>query len=480
MPRSTFATSALDGAGQGMSRLAASLMGGQQAYQQGFDNEGLVQSRMAQALAQIGAANATARLHDAQAGESARKTALLNDRPALAEEQVALSAGTDVPMVRAIRQLTQTGRAPQVPMGPETEDGQLGTGSMPIDPAVRSKVAQALSRVVPLLTNSGDMNPEQMAKAAGAYREQDLADAIINGTADRNKVGGAQAAVGGKPLYHVDGSGAVLDQYGGSVDTNNPLVQSTIGLKGAQAGQARAAAADHYAGAGEKNARTAQVKQQTEQGAKGVLVQTDAGPVFADPRTGQARPITGPDSAPLSAPSKPLRDAVVKQLTEVRDNAATIGNLARTFRPDFGDKGILGMGGNTSMSTKGTFGFDGDAVEWWKNYRKQAELVERHALFGAALTPGEQASWQSADIEPGMSAKTIKRNLETRAALATKMFRNAQQDLIDAGNDPVRINKIAERISAPPGIPAAAGASGAPDLAALAAAELARRQQGAR
>jgi len=263
MPRATFATSMLSGMQPGLSKLAGALTTGDQAFQMGAQQGQEFQTKMAQALAQIDAAKAQQRLHDAQAGEVERKTSLLNGRPGLAEEQIAFQLGTDVPTIQAYRQQATTGQAPQVPMGPPTEDGQFGQGTLPVNPALRSKIGQALARMLPVLSNSGDLNPEQLAKAAGAYRDQDISDAIIAGTMDRNKVGGAEAAVNGKPLFNVDSTGAVLDQYGGGLNTANPLAQSTISLRGAQAGAQRAAAADHYAGAGEKNARTAQIKQES-------------------------------------------------------------------------------------------------------------------------------------------------------------------------------------------------------------------------
>jgi hypothetical protein len=169
-----------------------------------------------------------------------------------------------------------------------------------------------------------------------------------------------------------------------------------------------------------------------------VLVQQD--------KQGNITPVAG--YSPKGGTSKPLPGGVVKQLTEARDNSATIDRLASSFKPDFANKGILGFGADASLITKGTMGFDGDAVEWWKNYRKQAELVERHALFGAALTPGEQSSWRSADIGPGMDDKVIQRNLATRSALAKKVFENTTQDLIDAGHSEKRIGAIAGRSTA--------------------------------
>lgn len=144
-------------------------------------------------------------------------------------------------------------------------------------------------------------------------------------------------------------------------------------------------------------------------------------------------------------PDKPMPQTVVKQIQESRDNATAINSLADTFKPEYGSKGVAGMGAETAMQLKGIFGTDANAVDWWKNYRKQAELVERHAMFGASLTPGEQAAWRSADISPGMDPDVIKRNLETRAGIARDVANNTRDDLIDAGYGEERILGIAGR-----------------------------------
>jgi hypothetical protein len=178
--------------------------------------------------------------------------------------------------------------------------------------------------------------------------------------------------------------------------------------------------------------------------------------VLVDPRTGQATPVTqdGKPIGPKEAAAKPLPQAVLKQITEARDNAVTIERLTSSFKPEYAGKGVLGFGGDMQMAVSGNVGADKDAVEWWKNYRKEAELVERHALFGAALTPTEQGSWRSADIAPGMHPDVVARNLKTRENLTRKVFETARQDLIDAGHSDERINAIASR-----GAPAAPAAT---------------------
>jgi hypothetical protein len=165
-------------------------------------------------------------------------------------------------------------------------------------------------------------------------------------------------------------------------------------------------------------------------------------------RNGNITPVQGYSPKATPGGDKPLPNPVVKQLTEARDQAATIDRLSSSFNDKFAGKGILGFGANAQLDASGRIGADKDSVEWWKNYRKQSELVERHALFGAALTPGEQASWQSADISPGMDAKVIKRNLATRKALTQKIFENTTQDLVDAGHSEKRVRAISSRNTA--------------------------------
>lgn len=200
------------------------------------------------------------------------------------------------------------------------------------------------------------------------------------------------------------------------------------------------------------DARAREQMLHTQQQQRGQIIQTDQGPMLADARAGVARAIIGPDGQPLTR-SKPLPPSVVNQLQETRDNAVTIGRLNSSFKNGFGGKGFLGLGADAQMSAAGTLGVDQESVAWWKEYRKQAELVERHAMFGASLTPGEQASWRSADIAPGMDAKTIKANLLTRTTLAKKVRENTAQDMIDAGHRADRVQAISgrERVEVPPG-----------------------------
>ena len=150
---------------------------------------------------------------------------------------------------------------------------------------------------------------------------------------------------------------------------------------------------------------------------------------------------------------KPLPEPVRKVIVEARDNAATMDRMKATFKPEFAGKGVLGLGADLQLDASARLGADNESVQWWKNYRKQAQLVERHAMFGASLTTGEQAAWASADISPGMDAKVIEENLATRAALTKKVLEFTRQDMIDSGHSEKRVSSIAGRAGLEPAPP---------------------------
>lgn len=158
-----------------------------------------------------------------------------------------------------------------------------------------------------------------------------------------------------------------------------------------------------------------------------------------------------------SAP-KPVPHGLMKELGEAQDRATTIADLSRTFRPEY--SGVT-MGARVRAGA--ITGTDADAVDWWKNYRKQSELTERHALFGASLTEGEQKAWRDADIGPTTDPNVIARNLATRARLAGKVYATQRDRAIRSG-----YSGVADAFDAPaePTRPASdGGASGSWDAA---------------
>lgn len=356
----------------GLSKMAASI--GQAmspvAQQQAQEQGGLYQSRMAQALAQIGASDASARLHDAQAAEHQAKTGMLTNRGGVFNEMVASEAGVDVPTVFSYRNKLD-GVPDQVPMGPPTEEGQMGIGSRQFEPELVSKLARSMRQYMPLITNAGDINPDQMAKASTEYRNQALSDAIINGTMERNKVGGAQAAAAGKDLFKADSTGSVLDQFGGQLDTSNPMAGATIAERAAAAREKDSAVGRNQAQASAA-LTTANAHMITASrprgGGRGIVRDTANGLVMIDPETGESKPVLDENGEPMrgKATDKPMTEGQAKANlfgSRMREADAILGELGGNYSqaainakngaegvPLIG--GLLGMAGNAMLPEK--------------------------------------------------------------------------------------------------------------------------------
>ena len=61
---------------------------------------------------------------------------------------------------------------------------------------------------------------------------------------------------------------------------------------------------------------------------------------------------------------------------------------------------------------------------FWRDYNKQGVLVERHGLFGAALTATEKEEWDKSDINPSMSPKAAREAIISRRDfMARKMHK---------------------------------------------------------
>lgn len=129
--------------------------------------------------------------------------------------------------------------------------------------------------------------------------------------------------------------------------------------------------------------------------------------------------------------SKPLAHLVHKDLSERDATASAMQDLKSSFKPEYAGVGGFFRDKAGSWIPGGTT----ETAEWWKNYRKNVQLIERHASFGGTLTPNEQASWRQADIETGMNPTLITKNLATRANLAEKLYEKARTQHIGGGHN---------------------------------------------
>jgi hypothetical protein len=238
------------------------------------------------------------------------------------DELLAGAAGTDIPTLKAYRDQRRTGR-PAMTSATGDADTDAAIGINP-QPQVSSAIAQALARLEPRYavyrTSTKDQKADDLAKADSIYRETDLSDAIIKGQASRNTVAGAQAAAGGKDLFHADSTGSVLDKFTGALDTANPMAGATINLRGAQAGAQKANAAQSYASADASKALAAQRRQVTAAGPGAGKAPAHYRYVAGEDGEIRLEPIPGGKADPASNPGKPLPSAAAKGYLENLQN----------------------------------------------------------------------------------------------------------------------------------------------------------------
>lgn len=412
----------------GMSRLAGALASRGQAYQSGYDQTTMTQGRIAQMLSQMDQNRAAADKAGAEADHKRYETSILQRRPDQFEEQAALASGTDLPMVRRIRESIASGQPPQIEMAGPTEDGSPLMAD--VDPSKVSAVKQALMRFMPMVMNSGDMKIDDWAKAQGAYRNADLGDQVLAGQRSAADVGRAQAAVEAKPLYNSDANGSVLDLFGGGLDTNNPMAKSTIALKGAQAGAQNASAASSYASADNSRASAASTRAQMLEGANrggakapagyrwaadGVSLETiPGGP--ADPNTKGAKlakpPTEGQAKALMFGGRMAVADEVFKEM-----EAAGVNRPGTTKQLAQGVFGAVPLLGDSLAAGAGA------ATNWTQSAaQQQVEQAQRDFInavlrreSGAAIAPSEFANAaQQYFPQPGDSSAVIRQKAINR------------------------------------------------------------------
>ncbi len=277
-------------AAPGLSSLAASIGGGGNTYEAARDKEIQLQSKLAQQIAAQRASNATADMNTAKAEGERFQTA--QQQPDMLRRNAMTINGIPLDEDSAVSSYFQTGK-----LGGKYTTPDDGMGPVAPQPEWLSKlgnVARAIGGVQTAIT-IGDKNSTNIAKAGQINREMSLGDAILAGTQDRNRVAGSQAAIEGKPIYHSDANGAVLDLFNGGLNESGGLAQSQIAFRKAQANNQNASAGQH-------SASTRKINQEIEFGGKGTLQQTDQGLLLVDPRTGQARAVVGPDGKPAGKP----------------------------------------------------------------------------------------------------------------------------------------------------------------------------------
>ena len=240
--------SALDFASIG-STIGRGLMGGQDAYGQGY-------SKMAQVMADTGAKQAQANLYNTKAENERQRAAYQSPEAML--PGLAAAAGLTVPQFKEFQERHNTG---SWGMNPASEDPARQVSIAPTPksapdwatPEMQQRARDVIANMYNTFGATGDTNAEQIAKGFKTLTETNRANNAF-GSGGAQALNAIMAAEGGK-LYSSTPRGILTQETG--AENVNPLWAES---ERAQAQQRRAAAAENYAGAGLKKAQTEKTK----------------------------------------------------------------------------------------------------------------------------------------------------------------------------------------------------------------------------
>ncbi|MFX1725011.1 hypothetical protein [Stenotrophomonas sp. AS1] len=178
--------------------------------------------------------------------------------------------------------------------------------------------------------------------------------------------------------------------------------------------------------------------------------------------SGDLEPIPGgPADKPRDGGGKALNAPTINKLAGDADKLANLDGLVNTFQDSFAGNKVGGNAENL-MGRLGLPGATPGQSDWWQKYDRQKNVV-RNELFGAALTPSEQAEFDKADINANMAPATIKKNLAAQQAVIQRALKRqartwaAQGYSADALREATGMDDFSDNTTATPPSPAGWG-----------------------
>lgn len=144
----------------------------------------------------------------------------------------------------------------------------------------------------------------------------------------------------------------------------------------------------------------------------------------------------GPAAIGKALPTKLATD--LGEQAQLSDNT---NRFQKSFKKDFANHTVVGEMDNAG---KRLFGDDSGQAQWWQDYALHESTV-RHSLFGASLTPGEQAQWTKLTVTPRMDSTQVKLNLDRRAQIENRSLSRMMNSASKGGYNKEQIEAVTGR-----------------------------------
>jgi hypothetical protein len=150
---------------------------------------------------------------------------------------------------------------------------------------------------------------------------------------------------------------------------------------------------------------------------------------------------------------KALPEGAAKRLEDTIGLYANLKGAAGGFQDEFAGNTLTGGLENTIQGLSNSFGTPGQR-DWWANFRTLDNQI-RNELFGATLTPSEQAAYAQTSINERMDPKTIRENLTRREKVIRDALSRRTKYLKANGYNSEAIDALTGEFGADFGAPAA-------------------------
>lgn len=126
-------------------------------------------------------------------------------------------------------------------------------------------------------------------------------------------------------------------------------------------------------------------------------------------------------------PPKAIPTTEIKELEALAKGV----NQAESLLNGFQDSYAGNVMGRAENAYKRFVGDDTGQVQWWQSL-DAADAITRNELFGASLTPGEQAAWERTTVTPGMDPAEVRKRLSARLEIIRSSIKR-RRDFYKAG-----------------------------------------------
>ena len=129
--------------------------------------------------------------------------------------------------------------------------------------------------------------------------------------------------------------------------------------------------------------------------------------------------------------SHPIPTGDRNKLVDAGTKLAELDRLGTTFEDKYGGFGASFVGDIANTIGRNTPG-ESPRADWWQGYQSLKNVV-RNDQFGAALTKTEKSEFEKSDVNPGMSADTIRNNLARQSEIVKRALERRGRSMVADG-----------------------------------------------